>query len=77
MLVAEAVECLEEPITGPAQPSDIEARALNDALHFTFKQRLRLVQLMHGGPALAHLKPLVDAIDEFVPGTMADDFDNA
>lgn len=26
-----------------------------------------LAVLMHGGPALAHLKPLVDAIDEFLP----------
>ena len=23
--------------------------------------------LMHGGPALAHLKPLMDSIDEFLP----------
>jgi AhpD family alkylhydroperoxidase len=33
--------------------------------------------LMHGGAALAHLKPLVDAIDGFVPGTMADNYDNS
>jgi AhpD family alkylhydroperoxidase len=26
-----------------------------------------LAVLMHGGPALAHLKPLVDSIDEFLP----------
>ena len=33
--------------------------------------------LMHGGPALANLKPLVDAIDEFLPQTKANEFDNA
>jgi AhpD family alkylhydroperoxidase len=26
-----------------------------------------LAVLMHGGPALAHLKPLIDSVDEFVP----------
>ncbi len=32
---------------------------------------------MHGGPVLGHLKPLVDAIDELEPETIADNFDNS